>query len=297
MTATMMHADEIPIDAALVRRLLAAQFPRWAELPLRPVPSMGTVNAIYRLGEELCVRLPRVARWAEGVERECRWLPWLAPHLSLRVPEAVGQGCPGPGYPFSWAVYRWIDGDLYTDALVEDEREAAAALARFVVELRRVEVVAGAPRGGRRPLRELDGVTRAALASAEGAIDGAAAVAAWERALEAPAWDGAPVWIHADLLRPNLLVRDGRLRAVLDFGGAGAGDPAADVIAAWAVFRRTGRAVYRDALEVDAGAWERARGYALHQAALIIPYYRETNPGFVALATRTVEEILADTDA
>jgi len=165
-----------------------------------------------------------------------------------------------------------------------------------VGELRRVDPVAGAPRGGRKPLRELDAVTREAIQSSRGVIDGDAAAAAWERALEAPAWDGTPVWIHADLLRPNLLVDGGRLRAVIDFGGAGVGDPAADVIAAWSVFSRGGRATFRTVLGADDGTWNRARGYALHQAALIIPYYIQTNPGFAAMAKRTIEEVLADTN-
>ena len=135
------------------------------------------------------------------------------------------------------------------------------------------------------------------IGSARGVIDGDAAAAAWERALRAPAWAGTPVWIHSDLLRPNVLVRDGRVCAVIDFGGVGVGDPAADVIAAWSVFGRAGRGVFRAALEVDDGTWERARGFALHQAALIVPYYGETNPGFVASARRTIEEVLADLDA
>jgi aminoglycoside phosphotransferase (APT) family kinase protein len=208
-------------------------------------------------------------------------------------PEPFAHGHPERSYPFAWAIYRWIDGQPYADALVGDERAAARELAQFVAELRRVAPV-GAPRGGRRPLRELDAVTRAAIRSAADAIDSDAATAAWELALQAPAWNGTPVWIHTDLLRSNVLVRDGRLRAVIDFGGAGVGDPAADVIAAWSVLGPTGRGVFRDALDVDDGTWERARGFALHQAALIIPYYRETNPGFVAPAKRTVEEILAD---
>ena len=173
-------------------------------------------------------------------------------------------------------------------------REAAADLARFVTELRDVDVPVGAPPGGREPLRELDAVTRAAIRSARGVIDGDAALAAWDAALQAPTWEGAPLWIHSDLLRPNLLVRDGRLCAVIDFGGIGVGDPAADVIAAWSVFGSPGRAHFRAALGVDGGTWNRARGFALHQAAVIIPYYRVTNPGFVALAQRTVEQVLLD---
>jgi aminoglycoside phosphotransferase (APT) family kinase protein len=292
-----MHDGEVGIDAGLVGRLVAGQFPRLAGLPVSAVQSTGTVNAIYRLGDHLCTRLPRVQEYAGDLEDELRWLPWLAPQLSLRVPEPVAAGHPAAGYPFPWAIYQWIDGQPYADELVGDERQAARDLARFVAELRRIDPVAGAPRAGRRPLRELDSVTREAIDSSRDVIDRDAATAAWERALEAPAWEGTPVWIHADLLRPNLLVDGGRLCAVIDFGAAGIGDPAADVIAAWSVFGPAGRQAFRAALGVDDGTWNRARGFALHQAAMIIPYYPETNPGFVTMAKRTVGEVLADAGA
>jgi aminoglycoside phosphotransferase (APT) family kinase protein len=288
-----MHDGELDIDADLVGRLVAAQFPQLAGLPISAVSSTGTVNAIYRLGDDLCARLPRIRRWAQDLEKEWRWLPKLRPCLSLRVPEPVTKGNPTSQYPFCWAIYRWIDGQAYSDELVADEQQAAADLAQFVTELRRIDPGGGAPRGGRRPLRELDAETRAAIKSVDNVIHGAA-IAAWDLALQAPPWRGPPVWIHADLLRPNLLVDGGRLRAVIDFGGAGIGDPAADVIAAWSVFGSAGRAKFRAILGVDDGTWTRARGIALHQAAMIIPYYRETNPRLVALARRTVEQILAD---
>jgi aminoglycoside phosphotransferase (APT) family kinase protein len=289
-----MHEGEVDIDAELVGRLVTAQFPELADRTIRVVRSTGTVNAIFRLGDDLYVRLPRMAQWAGDLDREWHWLPRLAPHLSLPIPAPVGRGRADDGYPFAWAIYGWIDGEPYADACVDDERQAAEELARFVADLRRVEPAPSAPRGGRRPLRELDAMTRAGLAAGDGAIDADAALAAWELALGAPAWDGTPVWIHGDLLRPNVLVRDGRICAVIDFGGAGVGDPATDVIAAWSLFGPAGRARYRAALKVGDGTWNRARGIALHQAAMIIPYYRETNPAFVALATRTVEEIVAD---
>lgn len=289
-----MHPGEADIDEALVARLVAEQFPQLAGLPVRAAPSTGTVNAIYRIGAELYARLPRVTQWADGIVRELAWLPRLAPLLPLQIPEPIERGRPAHSYPFDWAIYRWIDGEPYRDELVADERQAARDLAGFVRELRRIET-AGAPQAGRRPLAELDTPTRAAIAASRDLIDGAAAAAAWNRALEAPVWDGAPVWIHTDLLRPNLLAAHGRLAAVIDFGGAGAGDPAADIIAAWSVFGGPGREVYREALVVDEATWRRARGYALHQALLIIPYYIETNPAFVALARRTVEQVLADT--
>jgi aminoglycoside phosphotransferase (APT) family kinase protein len=206
----------------------------------------------------------------------------------------VAQGQPGGGYPWRWAIYGWIDGQPYADQLVDDERQAARDLARFVTGLRLADT-AGAPRAGRRPLRELDSATRAAIESAGDEVDRDAVIAAWELALEAPAWDGVrPAWIHADLLRPNLLVDGGRLRAVIDWGAAGAGDPATDLIAAWAVFGPTGRETYRAALGPGDGAWDRARGIALHQAVMLIPYYRETNPGMAALGRRTVGQVLAD---
>jgi len=281
-----LHDGEVDTSAELVRALVAAQFPALAGEPIRAVRSTGTVNAIYRVGDELYARLPRMAHQVGDLERERIWLPRLAPGLSLRVPEPVALGRPGTDYPLPWAVFRWLEGETY--AGVADERAAATELARFVTELRAVPVTAGAPPGGRRPLRELDAVTREALA----AIGSDAALHAWERALEAPPFTGAPVWIHGDLLRPNLLVRDGRLSAVIDFGSAGVGDPAADLVAAWAVFTPPGRARFREALDPDPGTWERARGYALHQAALIIPYYTETNPAFVVHAQRTIAELL-----
>jgi aminoglycoside phosphotransferase (APT) family kinase protein len=288
-----MHDDEVPIEVALVQRLMAEQFPAWAALPIREVRSTGTVNAIYRIGDDLCARLPRVATGTADLEREVRWLPWLARRLSLGIPEPVEQGRPGAAYPFAWAIYRWIDGAPYTEEGIDDEAQAARDLARFVLELRRLDP-SGAPRAGRKPLRQLDAGTRAEIEAARGAIDADAALDVWHDAVDSAAWTGEPVWIHADLLRPNLLLRSGRLRAIIDFGMAGAGDPAADVIAAWSVFGPIGRQQFRSALNVDDDTWRRARGFALHQAAYIIPYYSETNPHFAALARRTVEQVVLD---
>ncbi len=288
-----MHAGEAAIDADLVARLVAEQFPALARLPVAEVRSTGTVNAVYRIGGDLYARLPRMAAWAADLEREQRWLPWLAPQLPLDIPRPVAAGQATAAYPFGWAIYRWIEGEPYADAPPGDEPRAARDLARFVRALRRLDP-AGAPPAGRRPLRELDEGTRAAIEQARSAIDADAAHRAWDDALRTDPWRGDAVWIHTDLLRPNLLTRSGRLTAVLDFGGAGVGDPAADVIAAWAVFGPAGRSVYREELDMDEQMWRRARGYALHQAAMIIPYYAETNPGFVALARRTVEQVLLD---
>lgn len=288
-----MHAGEIPIDIALVNRLLAGQFPHLAELPVTVVRSEGTVNAIFRLGDEFCVRLPRLKEWADGLENEWTWLPKLAPHISLAIPKPLLRGKPANGYPCPWAVYHWIEGAPYQDDLITDERQFAYDLVNFILELRSVDRL-GAPHAGRRPLLELDAETRSAIGSSRTVIDVKAVSALWTHSLEAPAWNGEPVWIHADLLKSNLLVQAGRLSAVIDFGGVGIGDPAADVVPAWSVFNRAGRAIFRRALGVNDATWWRAQGYALHQALMIIPYYPETNPEFVTMAKRTVDQILAD---
>lgn len=287
-----MHDGELHIDVALVQQLLAEQFPERAGAFIREVESTGTVNAIYRVGEDACARLPRLALWQAGLQREARWLPWLGERLSLPIPQPIGGGRPNDRYPLSWALYRWIDGEPSADGVV-DEPRAARDLARFVLSLRQLDP-SGAPPAGRRPLRQLNEETRAAIEAGRALIDADAALAVWDDAVQASAWDGAGVWIHADLLRPNILMASGRIGAILDFGSAGVGDPAADVIAAWSVFGPLGRAPYRSALNVDDATWRRARGFALHQAAIAIPYYVKTNPGFAALAQRTIEQVVRE---
>lgn len=289
-----MHADEVETDADLVRRLLAAQFPQWADLPIERADSAGTVNAIYRLGDDMAVRLPLVARWADSLLKEQRWLPELAPQLPIPIPEPLARGEPGQGYPFPWGVYRWLAGVTWVHERVADERQAAADLAHFVTALRQVDPDGGPPSGRSKPLARRDTETRDAIRSLRGVLDVEVATAAWDQCLEAPAWDGTPVWIHGDLLPTNILVHNGRLSAVIDFGGAGLGDPACDLMAAWSLFSPEARAVYRSALNADEATWLRGRGWALSVAVLIMPYYRHTNPVFVAVAADIVSEVLAD---
>ena len=290
-----MHEGQVEIDADVVRRLLLDQWPGIADRSIRSVDSTGTVNALFRVGEDLVARLPLVARWADGIEREWTWLPWFAQRVTAaRLPEPVFEGLPTDDFALPWAVHRWIEGAPYDDALVEDERSAAETIGRFGLQLRSLDLPEGAPRGGRRPLRELDEETRAAIRLADGTIDGTAAMAVWEDALGAPVWDGERRWIHGDLLRPNLLVNEGHLDAVIDFGGIGVGDPATDLMPAWSVFGPAGREVFRAMLDVDEATWSRGRGIALHQAAMVIPYYAVTNPGFVAISSRAIAQIVED---
>ena len=294
MAAKRLHSDEVSIDVELVRNLLAEQFPNWAYLPVTAVRSTGTVNAIYRLGDDKYVRLPRLKDWADCLQKELLWLPKVAPQISLAIPEPLAAGLPGSGYPFAWAVYRWIAGRTLDGRSRCSDLQVAEILAGFIKQVRQVNL-AGAPRSSRdRPLRLRDTEARQAIAAARGMLDADAATSAWELALQAPEWDKRPFWTHGDLLPPNLLWEQGRLKAVIDFGNMGIGDPAVDVIPAWTMFGEAAREHFRQVLEVDKATWARSRGFALHQALLIIPYYHKTNPQFAAMAIRTVKEIQGD---
>ncbi|HKP51994.1 MAG TPA: aminoglycoside phosphotransferase family protein [Chloroflexia bacterium] len=298
MPAGKMHADEVETDASLVRRLLAAHFPHWADLPIEPVQSAGTDNAIYRLGDDMAVRLPRI-HWATGqVEKEQEWLPRLAPHLPLAIPVPLAKGRPGEGYPWQWAIYRWLEGENATTARISDPVQAAIELAQFIIALQRIDTMGGplaVDRNSRGiPLAMRDAPTREAIASLHGILDTNAVTAAWEATLQAPEWDRAPVWFHGDMLPGNLLVQRGRLTAVIDFGGLGVGDPACDLMIAWALFSGESREVFRATLQVDDATWARGRGHALSQALIFIPYYLDTNPVGVGNARRAIAEVLAD---
>jgi aminoglycoside phosphotransferase (APT) family kinase protein len=290
-----MHADELVTDDALVRRLLAAQFPSWAELPIEALPAGGTDNAIYRLGEELSVRLPRRREWAPGsLDKEFEWLPKLARFLPLSVPTPVARGTPGEGYPHQWAVYDWLDGEDATSAPFDLPR-AAVDLGELLAALRRIDPAGGPPPSGRGgPLRPHDLAMRARIAALGDSIDAHAATDAWEHALAAPDWHGPPVWIHGDLDARNLLVRDGLITGVLDWACLCIGDPACDVKVAWAVLDAETRPIFRELLEVDDATWARARGWALSQAIGALEYYQHTYPVIVQEARRWLAEALAD---
>ncbi len=292
-----LHSGELPIDAVLARRLLETQQPALAGLPLRPVELQGTVNAVFRLGDRFSLRLPRTSAWADSLERESIWLPRLAPELPLRIPSVVFVGEPTPDYPCRWAVYEWLDGSPYHPGVVGDEQQAAAGLAGFISALHGLNP-ADAPPAGRAALADVDESTRRFLAASP-EIDRAAALPAWNTAMRAPAHTGPATWIHGDLLPMNLLpmnllVHQGRLTSVLDWGTAGVGDPANDLVAAWAVFGPGGRQDFRRRVDPDDGTWERARGIALAQAAAIVPYYRDSHPEFAAVGRRTIAEVIRD---
>lgn len=294
-----MHPDQLPIDERLVRRLLAAQLPQWADLPLERVASAGTENAIYRLGDELAVRLPYRAAKTTQVDKDHRWLPFLAPRLPLPIPVPLARGAPAEGYPSQWSVCRWLPGETASLDRLADPCRAATELARFVHALQRVDPQGGPAPGEHNfhrgvPLAARGGYTRAAIARCEGLLDTRAVTAAWERDLAAPAWKEPPVWIHGDLAPGNLLARDGRLSGVIDWGGLGVGDPATELQPAWNLFRGESRAAFRASIAVDDATWARGRGLALSVALVALPYYLETNPAIVRSAREVIDEVVAD---
>lgn len=293
-----MHADEVHTDVALVSALLAAQFPRWAELPIDPVPSSGTDNALFRLGSNMVVRLPRIHWAVEQVAKEQRWLAALAPHLPLAIPTPLALGEPDLGYPWHWSICHWLDGEAVTPASMADRKRAAIDLAGFLAALQRVDATDGPPPGPHNSnrgeaLAERDASTRQAIAALQGEIDGDAVTAAWDASLQAPPWPRPPVWIHGDLAASNLLARNGRLGAVIDFGCLGVGDPAVDLMIAWE-FLAPARELFRTTLAVDDATWARGRGWALTTALVALPYYRDTNPVLVASARQRIDAVLAD---
>ena len=294
-----MHVDEVNTNSSLVVRLLTTQFPQWAGLPIEPVPSAGTDNALYRLGDNMAVRLPRI-HWATGqVDKEHQWLPRLAPFLPLAIPFPLAKGKPGEGYPWHWSVYRWLEGENATIDCIANPLQAATDLAQFIAALQLIDATGGPPPGPHNfsrgePLALRDTRTRDAIATLRGTLNVDAVTAVWDAAIEAPVWQGPPVWLHGDLQSGNLLAVQGRLSAVIDFGGLGVGDPACDVMAAWMFLSAETRGVFRAALQVDSATWARGRGWALSVGLIALAYYQSTNPALAGIARRAIHEALAD---
>ena len=294
-----LHEHEFPTDTALVARLVAAQFPQWAAYPVQVFASAGSDHTLYRLGPDLAARLPRTADAAGQTEHDLRWLPRLAPHLPLAVPQPLALGQPGEDFPWTWGVYRWLPGEPAHREALADLPGAARTLAGFVRALQACDTT-GAPhadpasleRGA--PLRNRDAWTRENVARLPGDLDRPALLRAWEAALAAPDWTGRPVWLHGDLQSGNLLAHGGQLSAVIDFGSLKVGDPAAELAVAWNWLDAPARAALRSALNVDDATWARGRGWALSIATAEIPYYLHTNPGMVARSRFALAQVLGE---
>lgn len=286
------------IDAALVKRLVATQFPQWSELPVTPVEVDGWDNRTFHLGDERTVRLPSDSGYVLQVAKEHRWLPVLAPQLPLPIPVPLAKGRPALGYRYDWSIYRWIEGATARPDRIDDLTRFATALGEFLTALQHVDPTDGPPagphnfyRGG--PLTTYDAETRTAIAALGDRIDGPAATAVWETALAAT-WSGPPVWFHGDVAVGNLLVREGRLAAVIDFGTSGVGDPACDLVIAWTLFSGASRDAFRAALTADPGTWARGRAWALWKSLITLVDQIDSDPSAAASNRRVIDEVVAE---
>jgi aminoglycoside phosphotransferase (APT) family kinase protein len=286
------------IDAMLVRQLISTQFPQWARLPVEPVENGGWDNRTFRLGDSMCVRLPSALRYVAQVEKEQRWLPILRSHLPLPIPAPLAIGAPGAGYPWPWSIYGWLDGKPARADRVHDIGRFAADLAHFLVALRGIDARSGRVadahnfhRGG--SLRVYDTETRQAIGILKDEIDVARVTEVWDTAL-ATSWRGPPVWVHGDVAETNLLVKEGRLSAVIDFGCAGIGDPSCDLVIAWTFLDPASRREFRSTIGLDPATWKRAQGWAIWKALITLVQLRDSHPTKAENERKVIRDILDD---
>ena len=293
-----MTISPVEINVSLVRQLVHAQFPQWAELAVQPVDQSGWDNRSFRLGQDMVVRLPSSVAYATQAEREHRWLPFIAPKLSQPIPTPLAIGEPRFVYPWKWSVYRWLEGDTALPERIGSLREFAHDLATFLLSLHAVSGKGGPVpgpdtfhRGG--PLVVYDSDARRAVDILASQMNTKAITAVWESAL-ASRWTHAPVWVHGDMSVGNLLVSDGRLCGVIDFGQCCVGDPACDLVPAWTLFDEESREVFKTSVAVDQATWSRGRGWALWKALIVAARLTTTNAWEGARCWSTIENVMTD---
>ncbi|MFT4060266.1 MAG: aminoglycoside phosphotransferase family protein [Legionella sp.] len=294
----MSHNEELVINDVLVSHLVAAQFPQWKNLPIRPVARSGWDNRTFHLGNEMLVRMPSDAEYALQVEKEQKWLPILAPQVPLPIPAPLALGKPTTEYPWHWSIYSWIEGEAAASAPIKNLKDFAIDLAQFLAALEQIDSTNGpwaGPhsfyRGG--PLLTYDAETRQALALLKNTIDVNTATEVWEKALET-SWHSSPVWIHGDISVGNLLVRDGQLNAVIDFGQLAVGDPACDLAISWTLFKDESREAFRSAINLDTGTWARGRAWTLWKALICAANLTNSNAVETKQALNIIGEVLLD---
>lgn len=290
--------DRLVIDVSLVRRLIDRQFPQWKDLSILPVAVSGWDNRTFHLGEDMVVRIPSAPEYALQVEKEHKWLPKLAPFLPVSIPTPLAMGEPGDGYPWKWSIYRWLEGESAVSAPIADLSDFAASLAEFLRALQSIDASGGPAaglhsfyRGG--SLSIYDAETRKAIATLKGKIDVHAITEVWETAL-ATTWHKTPVWVHGDMSEGNVLVKEGRLSAVIDFGQLAVGDPACDLAMTWTFFKGKSRQAFRDHLMLDDATWARGRAWALWKALIVAAGFTNPNNTESEKCWRIIDEVLAD---
>jgi aminoglycoside phosphotransferase (APT) family kinase protein len=288
-----MHQHEIKIDKMLVHHLIKEQCPQWQHLPLTPLVSSGTDHALFRLGHEYVIRLPRIDWAVASLDKEFKWLGQIATFLKTPISTPVYKGHPDKSYPWPWIVLEWNQGHNPEFETGNEYEYLAQDLAIFLNELHVIKLPNGPLSRRGVPLKELDEETTKAIGELKEDIDVPSVSTLWHQLSQISSWTHEPVWIHGDFLPGNILVQNNRLSAVIDFSDLGIGDPACDMIIAWALFNSHSRNVFRNHLKnIDNNTWERGRGWALSIALIMLPYYKHSNPTLAKLAKRIIENVL-----
>ncbi|HLF66504.1 MAG TPA: aminoglycoside phosphotransferase family protein [Gammaproteobacteria bacterium] len=288
----------IIINEKLVHTLVVRQFPQWKDLPIRPVSRGGWDNKTFHLGENMLVRMPIAAEYALQVEKEHQWLPKLRPFLPLQIPVPLAMGKPTENYPWKWSIYRWLPGNNAASSPITHLRDFAIHLAQFLIALQHIDPTDGplpGPhsfyRGGN--LSTYDNQVRQAIILLKNKINIVAATKVWERALTST-WQGSPVWVHGDISPGNLLMQNGHLSAVIDFGQLVVGDPACDLSITWMLFNGESREIFRSMLPLDADTWARARGWTLWKFLIVAAGLTSWDAFNIAQAQRIIDEVIND---
>ncbi len=288
--------NQLIIDAALAHGLVASQFPKWKDLPIQSVALSGWDNRTFHLGDEMLIRMPSSAEYAAQVEKEQHWLPKLSSLLPLPIPVPLAIGKPGEGYPWKWSIYCWIEGETAVSSHIENLSDFASDLAQFLKALESIDSTGGPMpglhsfyRGG--PLKTYDAEVRRAIAILKDKIDVEDVTKVWEDAL-GTTWEGKPVWVHGDIAPGNLLVQNGKLSAVIDFGQLTVGDPACDLAIAWTFFQGDSRKIFQKMLPLDARTWARGRGWALWKALIVAAGLTNTIAAEAGACWRIIDEVL-----
>jgi aminoglycoside phosphotransferase (APT) family kinase protein len=290
--------EMVKIDESLARRLVAAQFPRWEHLPVKPVAVGGWDNRTFHLGDDKVIRLPSASDYAIQVEKEQRWLPKLAPFLPLSIPEPIGLGKPAFGYPWNWSIYNWIVGETAARSFGLDKIKIATGVASFISALHKIDTKDG-PKSGEHNFHRggllsiYDSETRNAIAIMKENIDEKICRSVWEKGADTE-WLHPSVWVHGDMSAGNLIVDKGQLRAVIDFGLLSVGDPACDLSIAWTYFEQDSRKHFRNQLSIDNETWNRGRAWAFWKALIVAAKISESNAVETQQSKRVITEIIQD---
>lgn len=290
-----MHPHELTIDTTLVNTLLQQQCPQWAHLPIRSVPSTGTDHALFRLGDDFIVRLPRIDWAVASIDKEYEWLPKITTYLNTPIFTPLFKGGATSIYPWSWLIAKWLAGHNPKAEQADEYVLLAQDLAHFLNQFHAIPLASGPPSRRGVPLAGLNEETQSAIHALDGEIDIQLVTELWQQFIATPPWQQSPVWVHGDFLPGNILIQNYRLAAVIDFSDLGVGDPACDLVIAWSLLNAKSRQVFRNHLaHIDDHTWVRGKGWALSIALIMLPYYKNSNPVLAQLARRMIEQILND---